>query len=155
MDENKFRMIQQESIRHKTGAALPPDNEWAVKLRLLEPTRTNFSEVEYDELLYLEAGMSNIPKDMFHEYKTLFGMRLTEAAHWLGMGGPYIGVAALVNVENKFDMKILNSIDGTQLGYVFAPPYKATIKQFRKGFENKSGVQKIISPQQNQEEGFE
>jgi hypothetical protein len=155
----RYRQIKTDTIKNEPRDIVNPESEAAVKMAIIEPSRSEYSQHEFDDLVYKDAGLSNIPKELFNDYMQLFRFRLLEASHWEGLGtradygNPYKSIAILCNVENKFDMKVLNSREAKEMEFILSPPTRATIRQFRRDEGKPNVIQRAVQPKQ-EEEGF-
>jgi len=152
----RFKTIPKETIKQRSeDMPLNPESESYIRNKLIEPSKTDYTKKEYDELNYRDAKISNIPKETFNLYLKLFRWRQLEASHWLGMGGSYTELAELCNVENKFDMGVLSSRDGWLGGHLLAPPQRATIKQLKREEGKPGAISRMVSQKEDEFGGME
>jgi hypothetical protein len=150
--EERFERTKPQTIKQQADQFISePSSDSALKSKIFEPSKTMYQEYEYDELVYRDVGLSNIPKELFQFYQQLFSLRQLESSFWLSLapaefGNEYASLSQLCNVENKFDFKLLCSSDGKLLQYLLAPPQQATIRQYSKNEGQRNAVQRMVNP---------
>lgn len=152
MSDDRFEYSKPQTIKQTADQFISePSSDFAVKSKIFEPSKTLYKEYEYDELVFRDVGLSNIPKEKFQFYQQYFSLKQLEGSFWLGLapqgvGNEYASLAQLCNVEIKFDLKLLCSSDGRLLQYLLAPPQQATIRQYSKNEGKPNIAQKMVNP---------